>query len=207
MTKHTALSALAGAAILATISVTPAASLTVTGNTLGPVSLGPVLAPDIITGNVQLNIIGNDLPNDPPGSTAPFARTPFENTPLENTAPYNSVSSGATATYHFGPRSSLSLLWGSPDDYNHIDFFLGGSLLDTVSGDNPMIVPPGVAGLGFVNVTITGIKFDKIVLRSVGSDAFEYANLSAIPLPAAAWMMLSALAGLGFVARRKKAAA
>ena len=191
MTKHTALSALAGAAILATISVTPAASLTVTGNTLGPVSLGPVLAPDIITGNVQLNIIGNDLPNDPPDATAP----------------YNSVSSGATATYHFGPRSSLSLLWGSPDDYNHIDFFLGGSLLDTVSGDNPMIVPPGVAGLGFVNVTITGIKFDKIVLRSVGSDAFEYANLSAIPLPAAAWMMLSALAGLGFVARRKKAAA
>ena len=53
-------------------------------------------------------------------------------------------------------------------------------------------------------MTISGITFDEVTFSS-GSNAFEYANLAAVPLPAAGLVMLIALGGAAAAYRRRKA--
>ena len=188
------------------VSGTASAAI-VTADQTGPVSNGAVLSPDSTTGNFQDNIIGNNL--GACSSTVDCARTPFEGTALENTAQYSSVQGGGTATYNL-TATTLLILWGSPDTYNHIDFYRNNILVDTVAGDDGSIVPPATLGTGFANVQIAVAGgFDMFVLRSETSDAFEYANVSAVPLPAALPLFGAGLMGLlGLLGwRRRRAAA
>lgn len=155
-------------------------------------------------------------------------RSPYENAvppdsqgPGYGVNPYSSVQGGGWAIFNTGLANALSLLWGSPDNYNTLEFWSGangtGSLLYSIVGN--LLVQ--TYGHDLVNVT-TDSLFRSVILRS-GTNAFEFAGLQAscdgpgcrsdapgpTPIPGAVFLMGSVLAGgAGFGAwrRRRKAA-
>lgn len=177
--------------------VSSAQALSISKDFTLPVPAAGVLAPTSTMGDVRLNFVGNDL-----SAPAPNSRSPWDTTIYEATGAYNSVSGGAMARYDFGgPQSTFKLMWGSPDDYNTLEFFLGSSLVGTVLGTDVDDPPP--AGGGFVNVTISDLSFDAVKFSST-TDAFEYAMVEAVPVPAALPLMASALGLFGFAGWRRK---
>ena len=155
-----------------------------------------VLAPTSTTGTVGLNVIGNDF------AGSELSRSPWDTTIYEATGKYNAVYGGATATYLYSvDQTEFSLMWGSPDTYNTLEFFNNGGSVFSVVGT---AVQPPVSS-GFVNVSVTDLVFDKVVFSSA-DDSFEYAKLShsPIPIPAAVWLFGSGLLGLVGIARRNK---
>jgi hypothetical protein len=145
------------------------------------------------------------------GSRSPFE--PFDGNDISTTYPgtnwedieYWSIGPGSeanSATMNFSStQTGLSLLWGSVDTYNEIDFFDDNGFVETVTGSDVAVV---TSRFGAAFVSITGISFNQIVLRS-NTAAFEFSSITTVPLPAAAWLFGSALLGLVAVARRKRA--
>ena len=118
---------------------------------------------------------------------------------------FSLVHTPGTITYTLGGlHNKVEFLAGSPDNYNSVSFFRGGQLLGTKSG-----LDWGARGITTQYVTIiamdSGEYFDEIRFSS-NIGAFEFANVSltAVPLPAAAWLFLSALIGLVALGRRRK---
>lgn len=189
------------AALALCASQAGAVTLTATDTVLdAPITSGAdLMDPTSVSGNVRIDFVGNDL-----DGTAPNSRSPYDATAYENTAVYHSVSAGAEAVFTSASVfSSFALMWGSPDTYNKIAFFLNGSGVGSFDGSD--VIPPGTGGLGFVDVLFTGL-FDEVRLSSVGQDAFEFTNVSAVPLPAAGWLLVGGIGGLAAMKRRKKAA-
>lgn len=179
-----------GAANAATVSqsATPAAAF---ANPVGSVISGTyasnVTDPGVFTGSTD------PLPLD-------NRRSPWEGTALDGSV-YSAIT--GRVSYAFGSvRTAFSLVWGSPDTYNDLKFFLGGNLVDTVNGS--AILPCCGTNVASSLVTISGLKFDSVEFRS-GAQAFEYANVAAVPVPAAGLMLLGAVGGLAVLRRRAKA--
>lgn len=108
--------------------------------------------------------------------------------------------------------SSFSLLWGSIDAYNTINFFLNGVNVGSFSGATAGIIgapaPFGNQESGASNryVSFTGL-YDTVSFGSTQA-AFEVDNLTfagAVPEPATWAMMMLGFAGVGFMAYRRKA--
>jgi len=125
---------------------------------------------------------------------------------------YTRVQGGGSATYTgFGVVSAINLLWGSADEYNSIEFWFNGGLVDTLFGAEALVGYGFSAGVGAGTIEImSDAAFDQLIIKS-SSNAFEYANLqvSAVPLPAALPLYGAGIAVLGFMGwrRRQKAAA
>lgn len=101
-------------------------------------------------------------------------------------------------------QTGLGLLWGSPDSYNSIVLVNnaeGGS--ETVLSSAIVPGPTAPAGRGAVLVDISGVRFDEARFLS-SSNAFEFASVTAtpVPLPAAGWMLIAAMSGLAYLRRR-----
>jgi hypothetical protein len=119
------------------------------------------------------------------GSIDGVQRSHYENTSIPDTL-YSVLSAGwgaGSATYNCLGCTSFSILWGSPDSYNFLDFYSGadgtGTLLTTFSGSD--LVPPATAGLGFDQVLFSTLdtgSFSSVVLRNTGHPAFEYSNVA-----------------------------
>jgi hypothetical protein len=140
------------------------------------------------------------------------------------TAPYWSVQNGAAGYNFTGGLTSLDFLWGSPDDYNTLEFYTGlngtGVQLATASASGtgftrgdltlpvPATSPNGNAGHVWINF-LSDIPFLSIVLRS-GSPAFEHYiaaggdNQNPVPLPPALLLFGSALLGMHWLGRRRR---
>ncbi|QIE57447.1 VPLPA-CTERM sorting domain-containing protein [Pikeienuella piscinae] len=188
------------AAIAMAFTAGVAQAATVSLNYDVPTPAGDVRAPSATTGDVRLNFVGNDLSNP-----APNSRSPWDGTAFVNSGQYHSVSAGASLTYDFDvDQTNFGLMWGSPDSYNDLVFKLDDAVVFSLTGTD--VDNPPAPGAGFVNVRISDLLFDQVIFTSGNSDAFEFAQVQ-VPLPAAIWLMLGAIGGLGFVSRRRSAAA
>lgn len=121
------------------------------------------------------------------------------------------ISALYSPTQFFGSNGEAGVfkfLDGSPDDYNYLVFF--NSTTNTITKLSGGQIAP-VTGSGFQVVTLTGLgAYDTVGFGSLNQNAFEYAALSAVPLPASAPLFgaaLLGLAGLGYGLKRKTAAA
>lgn len=136
------------------------------------------------------------------------ARDPFEDTALAGSV-YSSVSRGQAATFDIPiGASAISFIWGSPDAHNTLELFNMGVSVFSITGSAVAALASAPTAVRAVVVSISDVVFDSYV-KSSALNAFEFANTTTtpIPLPAAGWMLISALAGMGFISRRRKAAA
>lgn len=192
-------------AILFAAIASSASAVTISTDKIQPSYTGLLAAPTASSGDFRLNYVGSDL-----DGTSPNSRTPWEDfVTLADSAYYNSVEAGGFADYVFDTaQTSFSLMWGSPDSYNKLSFLdANDEVVFSMAGDDAAI--QGTVGyvesLSFVNVTVSDLSFFTARFESIGQDAFEFANVSPVPLPAAGWMLIAGLGGLGAIGRRRKA--
>ena len=216
MKLRAVLSLLAGAVALCAISQNANAT-TITLGSQNTTDLGalpsPTLTPGTQSGSFLASITGS-VPNE--------WRSPFG----DNTTPYSVLSPGpgngsgnaGQATFTTPTNTTaVSLLWGSPDSFNFIEFFDGATpvavtgFANKFSGSN--LVGPATAGAGFDYVTfnVSG-PITSFVLSDNGQPAFEYADVLVkgsvgTPIPAALPLFAGGLGVLGLFARRKRKSA
>jgi len=103
-------------------------------------------------------------------------------------------------------QSSLSLLWGSLDAGNVIEFLLNGQVVGSVSGANIPGVTVKNPGQGAALVRFFNTSFDEVRFSST-SGGFEYSNVTAspVPLPLPILALGSALCLMGLARMRRRA--
>ena len=130
-------------------------------------------------------------------------KSPFDTTPEYGTAEYTSVQGNGSAIFNVSGYNA-SLIWGSPDYYNHLSLYTGidgsGTKIEEIDGSS--IVPGDGTHFSFVSIKeIT--EFKSIVFANKpGINAFEFSTLvTSVPLPASLPMFggaILALAGFSF---------
>ncbi len=103
---------------------------------------------------------------------------------VADTTNYLSVGAGGTETITFDDeQNAFGLYWGSVDSYNTISFYHGATLVASYTGaDVTPLFPTGNQGSFSSNgyVEFAGLaSFDKVVLGTGNSNAFEIDNISA----------------------------
>lgn len=134
------------------------------------------------------------------GSRTNVYRSPFEGYPRRNKIDYFVVGLDKNApsvnSLEFSvPANEFSFFWGSPDTYNTLSFLNNGNLVVSYTGSD---VTKNL-GSGAVWFALSDILFDEVKFATT-QQAFEFSNIEVnipnpIPLPAAGWMLLSALVG------------
>lgn len=198
------------AAVLVAVGLAaPAAAVTITTSAVLPTEATPIGTPAASGGSPSPagtlayyeNVTGHQFV----GGTM-VARDVWQGTGLAGQGVYSSVSGNSFAEFEFdSPQVSLSFVWGSPDNYNDLVLSMMGNGSSVTVNGTAIEQPP--SGQGALFVTIAGFTFDKLRFES-RLNAFEFANLSTtpIPLPAAGWMLIAALGGLGLLSRKRAAA-
>jgi len=203
MTKRTIAAALAACAI-----ATSAGAATISNLGALPTPMMSPLTPGAATGTFSHNVTGSVHS----GPVSTWRDSIWKGTPYASTGVYDSVTRGSVAYAMGGLFDSIKLVWGSMDPGNTIDFLLGGSVVDSVTGIQAILKTKSTKA-AYLEI-FSKASFDSIVLR-MGGVAFEYGNLQGgkavptspapVPLPAAGLMLAGSLAGFGLLRRRRKA--
>nr|WP_319386759.1 VPLPA-CTERM sorting domain-containing protein [uncultured Roseibium sp.] len=216
----------AAALVVGSVSAASAApSFTVlAGSNDGVSNTADVFAPDFGAFTYAADTMDAAVITPPPGSTSAINKSPWSNTGLEDVNSYFAVgpdpsTSPDPATLTFGfVRTTFELLWGSIDRYNVLEFSLASG--GTYSVDPSTVAAAvnaltGVASCGSGpsdNLGCTalvsfdagqGDSFTSVSFGTTGAQAFEFAT--AVPLPAAGWLLIGGIGGLAAMRRRKKA--
>lgn len=144
---------------------------------------------------------------NPDASLGGVYRSPYETSGL-TAAGYFSVGTSSTYSATSNPAvlaldnlsKSVSLLWGSPDSYNTLELFNGSTLIATIFG-NQFNIPAREASFVTIAADGAGEFFDTLRFSS-GSNAFEFSNVTATPVPLPA-SGLFLIAGVGALMLRK----
>ena len=127
-------------------------------------------------------------------------------------AAYNNDNNTAisVSTISFGDTyNTFSVLWGSIDSYNTLDFLFGGNVVYTVTGSQAATqFGAAVNGNETITYATSGFNFDSVRLTT-DSNAFEIdnINITAVPEPSV-WATLGmGIAGTGFVVLRRRRSA
>lgn len=164
---------------------------------------------------------------------SPFLGTSLDGTSYFSVGPYAvdpdtgeaSTASPITLTFD-AMQTDFSFIWGSVDTYNTFE------LLDDEG--QPILIPitgPGALGFAIDGFDEDGPNFEKWLLVELAFNegsgfngirfssqndsgreiaamefAFRSGDVSGIPVPAAVWLMLTGIAGLGFVGRTRRTA-
>lgn len=192
-------------AALAALAI-PASAITITP---GPLPFGTPLdlstSSPFVTGGSWVNTSFPNVSAKPSLLGAvDFYRTTADNLP-------SGFYSAENVTMTFDLSSSLSLLWGSPDSYNRLEFFLGGVSQGAIvpgtvfAGQTGNIVATRGAA---VYVTFSDVTFDSVVASSPTQAAFEFAGVVssevAVPEGGATLALLGSLMGGMVLVRRFK---
>ncbi len=201
-----AVSEQASAAALVQTTISSTTALTYSG----PAFQGAPPTPFASTGSFRQSVTGND------GGTT---LDPYGGNGSTSTNAYSAEGPGfsaGTATYNIG-SSSVTVLWGSPDSYNEIQFYsaadAGGSLLASINGCG--LTATGCSASGYDLVTFSfnpSTVIGSIVTEDPGAigmspanQSFEYDIVtSATPLPAALPLFAGGLGLMGLLGLRKK---
>lgn len=116
---------------------------------------------------------------------------------------------GSTAILSLAPGTTgVSFLWGTPDSFNTLKFNLTGGQSQSFSASSffqsSQLSRYDVAGYVKFQVNTPGTTINSIEFGSTAG-AFEIANVTAVPEPGTYAMLLSGLAAVGLVARRRRA--
>ena len=136
-------------------------------------------------------------------------------TPWTDSTSYLAVQPDGATTLTFAKASDyFGLYWGSVDSYNHLDFYKGGKLLQSFSGNDVSTTAKGQWTGKSDNVYVDffagkGESFDKVVMRS-DAPAFEtdnhaYRLAKSVPEPSVmAGLVAIALVGKTTLRKRKR---
>jgi VCBS repeat-containing protein len=118
----------------------------------------------------------------------------------QETSNYLSIGAGATETITFTTdKNTFGLYWGSVDSYNTIEFYEGDTLVASYTGaDIAPLLATGNQGSFTANgyVEFAGLpNFNKVVLGTGASNAFEIDNISAGTGPVAHATLQGPLSG------------
>ena len=139
------------------------------------------------------------------GTSSPWGATnPFQFSSTLNGSVYDAIVNG-TATYAYGaPQSALSILWGTPDGQNQLQFFAqNGTSLGTLTGTDLTTAAnahdPGFTFANGVDITVQPTTPYYSVSTSSSGLTFEYSNIvstaATVPEPSSV-----ALLGFGMAA-------
>lgn len=163
-----------------------------------------VLFPDTSIGYQAPDfLVGPPAPvvDSPTTSAGGVYRSPWdtEGSPYDGLE-YTSVRSG-TIGYNL-TGTLLSFFWGSPDTYNTLTFYEGAD----GTGDSVSLTGSILSNLGAGHHWVSFLTTEafRSVTFSSTSAAFEFANVTATPLPAALPLFATGLGVLGFGRMRRK---
>jgi hypothetical protein len=202
-------------------------------NTLGDGSVGNGI-PGVIPGSSNPDITFNDntfqgLTNS--GSNYQImtgTNSQGAAPPTSNGTPYLSVlgpvgSPGSVTVSGFGVAQYFGLFWGSMDNYNTIQFKLGGVVQATYTGTDAALAallsgPPTGNQSPTIDsnnkyVVIAGLSFDTVILSST-QNSFESDNWAirteggsgpeGVPLPGAVALLAGGLGVVGLMSKRRR---